>query len=368
MSVSAYFSSSYKEAREKFLAAAREKEAKLYSYELPGYFGPSGEVLAMDVAKIEPNQVDSVLLLISGTHGVEGFTGSGCQTGFLADELYEALPQNTAVILVHSVNPYGFAWLRRVNEDNIDLNRNFQDFSNPQLLPDAAAYGELHPSLVPEDWDGKSRQIADFTLQQYILREGMPAFQTALQGGQYNWPTGLFYGGRQEAWSSGTFRRLLKEHIHFQVKQIVSLDIHTGLGPSGYGEPIFIGEPGDAFDRARRWFGPELTRPEILPSENNSVAAIVHGSLTEAFRPFQISAEVTSISLEFGTVPILNVLTALWADHWLHAVPGRQTPLYDSIKQQMVNSFYVDTPAWKAAVYGRTADFVLRAGRGLTAG
>ena len=71
------------------------------------------------------------------------------------------------------------------------------------------------------------------------------------------------------------------------------------------------------------------------------------------------------IALEYGTRPISEVLTALRADHWLHAVPHRETALRQEITQQIKNAFHVDEPAWKSAVYGRAADFILRAGRGL---
>jgi hypothetical protein len=61
---------------------------------------------------------------------------------------------------------------------------------------------------------------------------------------------------------------------------------------------------------------------------------------------------------------VLDIVTALRGDHWLHAVRDRHTPLRQSIERQVRDAFYVDTPAWKAAVYGRAADFVLRTGRG----
>ena len=86
-----------------------------------------------------------------------------------------------------------------------------------------------------------------------------------------------------------------------------------------------------------------------------------------AFRALEPATAVTYLALEFGTRPILEVLGALRADSWLHAVPGRDTAHRAPIQAQMQQAFYVDTPAWKAAVYGRAADFVLRAGRGLAA-
>ena len=59
---------------------------------------------------------------------------------------------DTALVLVHANNPHGFAHQRRVNEDNIDLNRNFIDFD--AKTPESPEYAELHPALVPEAWDG----------------------------------------------------------------------------------------------------------------------------------------------------------------------------------------------------------------------
>ena len=35
------------------------------------------------------------------------------------------LPDDVAVLMIHLINPWGTAWMRRVNEDNIDLNRNY---------------------------------------------------------------------------------------------------------------------------------------------------------------------------------------------------------------------------------------------------
>src|SRR5262249_6189169 len=148
-------------------------------------------------------------VVISGTHGVEGFCGSGCQVGLLLDEVYRALPNNVGMVLVHALNPYGFAWLRRVNEDNIDLNRNFQDFSKP--LPSSTAYEAVHDALVPLDWDGPFRLSADAEIQKYIQTHGMPAFQAAVSGGQYSRPNGLFFGGTGETWSNIAFRKIMSQ-------------------------------------------------------------------------------------------------------------------------------------------------------------
>jgi hypothetical protein len=359
MPVSDYFTASYLAARDRFLVAARAAGAGVASYEMPERRGPGGESLAVDVATLGPVDAESALVLLSGTHGVEGFCGSGCQVGFLVDRLHDALPARTRSVLVHALNPHGFAWLRRVNEDNVDLNRNFRDFSQP--LPDSSAYEEVNEALVPEDWNGQGRKAADGFINNYIAERGLAAFQAAVQGGQYTRPTGLFYGGTVVTWSNRTLRTILQEHVPARVKRLASIDIHTGLGPAGYGEPIYIGPDDANWQRVVRWFGPEVTNPGL----GKSITATVSGSTLGVFLEAFPDAEVTPIGLEFGTVPLMQVLEALRADHWMHAAPGRETTWRQAFERQMREAFYVDTPAWKAGVYGRTSDFVLRAGRGM---
>jgi hypothetical protein len=360
MPVSDYFAGSYDEARNKFLASARSAGARISSYPHPDRRGPAKEELAIDVAILGPVEAEIALLMISGTHGVEGFCGSGCQVGYLTDRLHEALPAGVKSILVHALNPHGFAWRRRVNEDNVDLNRNFQDFSKP--LPDSSAYEELHDILVPEEWEGPIREKSDAALMHYIQSRGQAVFQAAVTGGQYTRPTGLFFGGVRDTWSNRTLRQILPG-ILVAVKRIAVLDLHTGLGPTGYGEPIHVGSEDDGLHRAQKWYGCEVTST----NKGTSVSAAVTGSLPGVFLDFP-GVEVTFVALEFGTRPIMEVLAALRADHWLHAVENRQTELRDQIRSKIKDAFFVDSPAWKAAVYVRTAEFALRAGRGLTAG
>lgn len=360
MTVESYFSATYSEARQKFAAAAEAAKAAFTVYENPNAKGPNGEVLTTDVACIGPDDAERVYLTISGTHGAEGFCGSGSQIGHFRDRLFEAMPANTKAIMIHAINPYGFAWLRRVTEDNVDLNRNFQDFSRP--LPQNKAYEEVHDWLIPSHWEGQGRAAADQAILEYQQKFGVFAFQSAMSGGQYSRPDGLFFGGQKPTWSNDTFRRILREHVPATAHKLVSIDFHTGLGPMGYGEPIYVGPEDKAFyDRAKKIFGAEVTNP----NDGSSSSARVTGTVPEAFLGLPKSIEVTAIALEYGTQPWQQVTEALRGDHWLHARGDVNSPLGKQLKQKIRDAFYTDTPAWKAAVYGRAADFALRAFRGL---
>ncbi len=127
-----YFSDTYQEARSKFLKAVRAANAEL-EYFLNPVRGAESEELYTDVASINLPDADRVLVLISGTHGIEGFAGSAIQTGLLREDIAGELPKDTGLLFIHALNPYGFSHLRRYTEDNVDLNRNFVDHGKPYL-------------------------------------------------------------------------------------------------------------------------------------------------------------------------------------------------------------------------------------------
>ena len=85
-----HFAQSYVEARDKFLAAARSRGARMFRHAHPSERGAQGEELSIDVAEIGDEHASAVLLLTSGTHGVEGFCGSGCQVALLNDDSFIA--------------------------------------------------------------------------------------------------------------------------------------------------------------------------------------------------------------------------------------------------------------------------------------
>ena len=125
-----HFSNSYAQARDKFLEAAGAAglavESKLHPLK-----GRDGEDLAMDVARDGPPGASSLLILSSACHGVEGYCGTGVQVAALRDREWRdhARARGVAVLYVHALNPYGFSHIRRTTHENVDLNRNFHDFS-----------------------------------------------------------------------------------------------------------------------------------------------------------------------------------------------------------------------------------------------
>jgi hypothetical protein len=289
-----------------------------------------------------------MLVLISGTHGVEGFCGSGAQVDFLRRGEVAALPGDIGVLMLHAINPHGFAWLRRVTNENIDLNRNWIDFAQP--LPENAGYEALSSAIVPEDWTDASRAAADAAMAAYAAREGALALNVAMSAGQYRHPTGIFYGGTAPSWSRKTQTRIF-EHYLAKVSAIGLIDYHTGLGPWGFAEQIAtFSRDTPEFRRASSWYGAAVKST----TDGTAAAVRIAGDGMTAAAALLPDCAVTAMALEVGTLPREAVRLALRADAWLHAHGDLRLPQAKTIKNQIRAAYYGDADDWKGMVAGQS--------------
>jgi len=351
-----HFAASYAEARRKFVAASGARGLAVETHLLPERVGVDGEPLATDVALLEAQRDSAGILFISSaTHGIEGYCGSGVQIALLHDEGFvrAASDARMPIAFVHAVNPFGFSHGRRVNEDNVDLNRNFRDFNLPP--PSNPAYAEVHELLIPPTWPPSAEHEAKSAA--YIAAHGMRAYQQAVSGGQYAFPDGLFYGGMRPTWSNATIRAVLRRHAARR-RRLGWIDIHTGLGPRGHGEKIFAGRnDAQELGRARAWWGSDVT--SIY--DQSSSSAELTGLMFNATYDECPGVECVGIGLEFGTLPLAAVLQALRADHWLGVHPEAPSALRAAIGRQMREAFYIDASDWKEQVYAQTREAALAA-------
>ncbi|MGA7756298.1 MAG: M14 family metallopeptidase [Ilumatobacteraceae bacterium] len=339
----------YEDSRARFLSACATAGAEVTSFLHPE-LGLAGEPLAIDVASLGADDASSVLLLVSGTHGVEGFTGSALQHRWL-DTLAEERPDGVRVVLLHAFNPHGFSWVRRVNEDNVDLNRNFIDWAQPP--PANEDYGGIAHLLVPDAWDDDTQQSTTLALLGYAEEVGFARLQEVVSGGQYSHPTGVFYGGAGPVWS----HRWLVEHLAEIVgaaTRVAIVDLHTGLGPWGHGELISHEERGaPGYERGTAWWGDVRS---MLDGE--SVSANLSGDWLGAVDRLLPTAEVTAVALEFGTVDTITVLQSLRADAVLHGSGDPTGPGSEAVRAQVRAAFADDDPAWFEAVAVRFDEVV----------
>jgi hypothetical protein len=358
MGISNCFAPDYAEARRKFRDAARASGGVLESYGNPAG-GPGGVDLTTETAWLGPRQAERILIVMSGTHGVEGFCGSGLQVALLERNVAREIAQGIALLMIHALNPSGFAWIRRVTEGNVDLNRNFVDHSQP--YPVNFGYKELREAICPPEWNAAARAAADATLDAYSAAHGAMALQAAISTGQFVDPEGLFYGGRAPTWSNRTLREILR-HEALAARHVALVDFHSGLGPYGKGEIInnhLSHHPG--VQRVKDWFGEEATSTE----DGSSSSAKITGDVTIALDETLPKAAITGLTLEFGTEPVREMLDALRADNWLHFHGRLDSAQGREIKARLLRAFYPDRNDWRDMLWERAVDVVRRSSRGL---
>jgi len=344
------FSPTYAVARRKFMQAAAARGLAVDSRVLD-LAGAEGETLAIDVVLDGPADASRMLVVLSGVHGVEGFSGSAIQTGLLG--LGATGRPDTAVLHVHAVNPYGFSHLRRVTQENVDLNRNFVDFE--QALPENPGYAEIHDWLLPPEWPPE--QEAEAALDAYRARHGARALQCAISLGQHEFADGMFFGGHAPTWSHRTFRSILRQYTA-QVRELASIDIHTGLGPYGVGERIFASFDGALLPRAQRWWG-KLTSVRDGSSTSIPLTGPIQTALAQA------CPQHIGICLEYGTWPNERMIPALRAEHWLHRRGSADPAQAAAIRHGLRAAFYPEADDWKRLIWQQGVEACQQAQEGL---
>lgn len=338
-----YFSPDYATARERFLAAA-ERAATLHRLPLEAR-GPDGAFLAIDIAWLGAPAPARALVHTSGMHGVEGFAGSAIQLALLQQQI--TIPPDGAVILVHIVNPFGMAWLRRVNESNVDLNRNFLAPGEPYAgLP--AAYeriaGVLNPATPPR------RDLFHLRAGLLAWRYGLNTLKQAIVEGQYELPQGLFFGGRRLEEGPARYREWLGERLR-PASRVFAIDVHTGLG-KWCQESLFLRRsPADS-----EALGQRLGRELVGDPAADGLGYRIRGGYAGAFDVLAPGVEVHLIIQEFGTYPAVRVLHALREENrWHHHGAGT---LDHPVKARFKEAFCPRSGEWREVVVERGVSLV----------
>lgn len=306
-SSSSYFSEDYFSARKRFIEAGHAAGAVM-SQLILSERGPAGELLTIDIAWLGSLSPKRVLLHTSGVHRVEGFAGSAIQLKILEDP--PTPPADCAIIIVHILNPYGMAWLRRYNEANVDLNRNFR-FKPQDWQEDSQTYALLDDFLNP-----KAVGFFDSFLMQALyhkFRHGEQMLRDTIPTGQNVNPQGLFFFGTQLEEGPTLYSRWLNESLG-TVTSLLVIDVHTGLGSLGQ-ESLF--HKVAATDSAR--LSRQLERHLTINYATDGVRAYAFkGAYANVFAQVTAGSRIDFIAQEFGTYPNLYVLHALRDENRIH--------------------------------------------------
>lgn len=356
------FSTSYHQARQYFWQTVGQLPAQLVQQQqecLHPLPGPEGEDLFLDWLCLgQQAAAENVLVIISGTHGVEGFTGSAIQSHWL-NALTEQLQQhaNLGLVLIHALNPWGFAWSRRYDHQGIDLNRNFVDFSQP--LPENPEYDQVHKELF-----SAPTETVPAVLAKWRAQLGEEKFATVITQGQYQHADGLFYGGHASSWSRQLLENLCAQSQLNTARRIAVIDLHTGLGPFGHGEVINDHNPDTTgFDLANSWYGPNAQSALL-----GDACSPPKTGLLDYFWHQLMGERGCFVTLEYGTDHLEKLLSVSIDEQRYHNSYAEHLATRD-IEQPVVRAlqtfFYPQDPTWRELVLFRAGQVFSLALQGL---
>ena len=336
----------YFASRARFVELARACGARPESRAVAAV-GPRGESLSVDVATIGERGADHLIVITSGVHGVEGFLGAGVQFEVLRRLAGGGLPDGVGVALVHAINPWGFAHLRRVDEHNADVNRNFVGESLPEpASPDG--YAELDPVINPRGAPTAGGEVGYWLKAGRLIARsrGIRPLAKAIAEGQYEYPEGLFYGGARAGESCRTLQDVVLG-LATDVDRLTVLDVHSGLGPSATATLICNANVGPAGSRERVLS--DHYRRKVLLDGSTDNAYDARGTFARWCARALAGREFLYCCVEVGTVGPLGVLSALRRENRAHHWCPVGSAAYVRTKEALRETFAPRSPRWRRA-------------------
>jgi hypothetical protein len=341
------FSSDHAEASARFRELAARAGFELARYPISAR-GPAGEELAIDVAIRGPSSATRALVISSGLHGIEGYFGSAVQRAWLLAQSRGAALDRREVV-IHGLNPFGLAWRRRVNEDNVDLNRNFllagQSFTGAHEGY-RALDGLLNPASAPERFD-------PFLLKALaaLAKSGFRTLKNAVAQGQYEYPTGLFYGGSAPSATQRVLRGQMGGWLGCP-ERALHIDLHTGRGAFGtYALCVDLPTEGARVAALKQSFG----AASVEAFDPRGVLYEIRGGLGSWLEQLLPSVHYDCLLAEFGTYDAVKVLSALRYENRAHHYARSDVRLVQRAKAKLFEAFCPRAPRWRTQVLAKAA-------------
>ncbi len=299
------FLESYEEIRTHLSERVENLRASHITVEHTTYAVDESDGLYIDTLYLPSNsERTNLIVLTTGVHGIEGYIGSVMLDVFF-EEIYPTLDHDTTgILVVANVNPYGMKYMRRYNENNVDLNRNFiLDWETFDLASNEK-YPIVKNFLQPTGKIGNGlwHEVGFYlSLAKEAVTVGADMISDALLNGQYEYPEGVYYGGNGDEISTAYLKSVFEDCLNGEYENIIHLDIHSGYGPR-YNMVIF----NSVFEtmteeETRAAFGYDY----VISYDSESFYATT-GDTTDFFYRLEESMDTDkalfSTCLEFGTI------------------------------------------------------------------
>ena len=296
----------------------------------------------------------NLIVLTTGVHGMEGYIGSVMLDVFF-EETYPTLnTKNTGILIVANVNPYGMKYMRRYNENNVDLNRNFiEDWDNFDLSSNKE-YPKVVDFLQPEGKIGNAfwHEVGFYlSLAKEAIFTGADTISNALLTGQYEYANGVYYGGNGDEKSTTYLKGVFNTCLESEYKNIIHVDIHSGYGPR-YNMVIFnsVQDPTSEAD-SKAQFG-----YDYIIAQDSEDFYVTYGDTTDYFYRLAKSKNsdknLYSTCFEFGTIGdgfFDSILSLKYTvdENRQHRFPTNNKITEEIVRQNYFELFYPTETEWR---------------------
>jgi len=337
------FCQDYHNARQNFLAASSSVNATIQSFQHQQF-----PELFCDVSILKQSS-QQALITISGTHGVEGFCGSAIQTNLLKQQ--HNLQPELFQVHIHSINPWGMQYLSRSNEDNIDLNRNCLDFSQP--LPVNPFYQLIHPLIDVPVWEQPQQEQFWTFYESFVSKYSLAAWNQAFSGGQYDYPNGVMFGGLSPSWSHQILDQIINS-LPDSLNCIVVIDFHSGVGRFASELIFVVHKTQNTIEKLEK-----IKKDKILIYPHNDLPINTDnfsGLLVNKFAQY-FPQKCLNLVVEYGTHNHQIMIEAIIKDRWNRY----HSEISDRSQREFLLNWYSPThPYWRKQVIAQSLDLITK--------
>ena len=363
---SEYFYNSYDEIRSHLKDRVASLTEKGIDVEVSEYAVDKSDDLYIDSIYLPSEKENrNLIVLTTGVHGMEGYIGSVMLDVFF-EELYPDIDtEKTGILIIANINPYGMKYMRRYNENNVDLNRNFiLDWDSFDKASNKD-YPEVKEFLQPEGKIGNAFwHEAGFylSLAKEALTKGADKVSDALLTGQYEYPQGVYYGGTEDEISTAYLKSMFNDCLDSDYENIVHIDVHSGYGPR-YNMVIF----NSVYETMTEAETKEAFGYDYVISHDSESFYATTGDTTDFFYRLAESKstdkDLFSTCFEFGTIGdsfMDSILSLKYTvdENRQHWYPTDNKTTSEVIKENYYELFYPTETQWREKT---VADFKVAA-------
>ena len=350
-----YFLTTYDEVRTHLADRVKSLKESGVAVEHTTYAIDESDDLYIDNIYIPATEkCTNLVVLTTGVHGIEGYIGSTMLDVFF-NHVYPTLDKtDTGVLIVANVNPYGMKYMRRYNENNVDLNRNFiEDWSTFDLSSNTE-YPKVDKFLQPTGEMGNAFwHEAGFylSLAKEAIFTGAGTISDALLTGQYEYPEGVYYGGNGDEKSTTYLKGVFNDCLESDYENIIHVDIHSGYGPR-YNMVIFnsVGDPTSEADSIAQ------IGYDYIIAQDSEDFYVTYGDTTDYFYRLAKSKNTDktlySTCFEFGTIGdgfLDSILSLKYTvdENRQHHYPTDNEITAEIVRQNYLELFYPTETEWR---------------------